>query len=108
MHIIVRGSLHKEPPRDWQRRKDYLHKRRLELGERIKEGIMSKRQMNSGDEDSPEFKEQVERYDVWKKSKEKDMAEWSKINREFKQHGEEGRPHCIDQLRPDGGKLKFD
>jgi len=105
-YIIVKGSLHKEPPKDWQRRKDYLHKHRIELGEKIKEGIMSKSEMNKGEEGQPNFDIKVQRYDQWKKEKEPLMKEWSSINKEFKQHGEEGRPHSVDDIRE--GKLKFD
>ena len=106
-YIIIKGSLHKEPPRDWgSKRKDYLHKRRLELSEKIKEGIMSKSKMNKGEEGNPDFDAKVEKYNKWKDKKESLMKEWSEINREFKQHGEEGRPHSMDDIREN--KLKFD
>jgi len=106
MEIIVKGSLHKEPPREWQSRKDFLHKRRKRLAEQIKEGIMSKSEMNRGEEGEPDFDNKVARYDKWKKNKEPLMKEFSEINREFKKQGEEGRPHSIDDIRE--GKLKFD
>src|SRR3990167_4001182 len=101
MHIIVKGSLHKEPPQNWgSRRKDFLHKRRLEISDKIKEGIMSKGEMNRGDEGEPDFDERVARYDKWKEEKEPLMREFHEINKEFKRHNEEGRPHSIDDLRP--------
>lgn len=105
-YIIVKGSLHKEPPTDWRRRKDYLHQRRQELTEKIKEGILSKSEMNRGEEGQPDFDVKVRQYDKWKKEKEPLMNEWSSINKEFKQHGEEGRSHSIDDIREN--KLKFD
>ena len=105
-YIIVKGSLHKELPRDWQRRKDFLHKRRMEITEQIKDGIMSKNEMNRGEEGQPDFDNKVQIYDKWKKDKEPLMKEWNEINREFKKQGEEGRPHSIDDIREK--KLKFD
>lgn len=109
MEIIIKGSRYVKGKHnnEWNsNRKDYLHKRRLELGEKIKEGIMTKSEMNRGEEGQPDFDEKVVQYDKWKRAKEPLMNEWSKINKEFKQHGEECRPHSIDDIRE--GKLKFD
>ena len=105
-NIIIRGS-RKDSDR-WQDRKDYLHNRRKQLGEQIKDGIMSKNEMNRGEEGDPDFQKKVEQYDNWKKEKEPLMKDWHDINREFKKHGEEGRKHSIDNLRPDGEKLRFE
>lgn len=111
-YIIVRGSLHKTPPSgNWKYRKDYLHKRRKELSERIKEGIMSKSEMNRGEEGEPVFDTRVEQYDKWKKEKEPLMQEWNQINREFKKQGEEGKPMSIDVIRDstfNGKNIKYE
>lgn len=102
----VRGSSHKDE--SWQRRKDYLHKRRKELAERIREGIYSKSEMNSGNEGDPEFDKRVGKYSQWVTAKDKEIREMQDINREFKKHAEEGRVHTLDDLRPDGPKLVYD
>ncbi len=94
--------------RSWNRQKDSLHRRRKVLAEEIKEGIMSKSEMNRGTEGEPEFDAKVTRYDKWKGVNEPKMKEFSEINREFKKQGEEGRKHSIDNLRPDGEKLIYD
>lgn len=85
--------------RSWGQRKDVLHRRRKVLAESIKEGIMSKSEMNRGNEGEPEFTAKVEKYDSWKKDNEPKMSEWGKINREFKKHGEEGKPFSMDVIR---------
>ena len=55
--------------------------------------------MNRGNEGEPDFDVKVEKYDKWKKDKEPLMREWSDINKEFKQHSEEGKPMSIDLIR---------
>lgn len=92
---------------NWNRKKDELHKRRRELAEEMKDGIMSISQMKRGTDGIMSHREQVEKYDKWKEVNQKRMSEWSEINREFKKHGEEGRVHTIDDIRPEG-KLRFD
>lgn len=94
--------------RSWNRKKDGLHKRRRILACEIQDGIMSKSEMNRGNEGEPEFEAKVARYDGWKEVNEPKMKEFSEINREFKKHKEEGRRHSIDDLRPDGSKLIYD
>jgi len=108
--IIVKGSPYVGGKRsdNWQKQKDSLHKRRIELAEKIKVGIMSKAEMNRGNEGEPEFDARVQRYSRWANDKDKDIREFQNINREFKKHGEEGRPISLDHLRPDGEKLKFE
>ena len=101
MNIIIRKD-------NWNKQKDFLHKRRVELSERIKDGIYSKSEMNRGEEGESEFDKRVEKYSQWITSKDKEIREWQNINKEFKKHGEEGRLHTLDNLRPDGDKLKFD
>ena len=98
----------KKKSNNWSQQKDCLHRRRKELGKQIKEGILSKSEMNRGNEGEPEFDKKVQNYDKWKKEKEPLMKDWGKINREFKKHGEESRPHSIDNLRPEGKKLVYD
>ena len=109
-NIIIKGSPYVKGGRsdNWQKQKDYLHKRRIELSEKIKVGIMSKAEMNRGNEGEPEFDARVQRYSRWSKDKDKDIREFQEINREFKKHGEEGRPISLDNLRPDGKKLKYE
>jgi len=101
-NIIIRKS------QSWNKQKDVLHKRRKFLAKSIKEGIMSKAEMNNGNEGEPAFDAKVQRYDKWKKKNEPKMREFSEINKEFKKQGEEGRKHSIDNLRPDGERLIYD
>lgn len=110
-NIIIHGSPYvrgSQKSGSWQRDKDYLHRRRQQLAEHIKDGIMSKSLMNSGNEGEPEFDKRVEKYSQWVTAKDKEIREFQKINRAFKQHGEEGRPVTLDNLRPDGPKLKYE
>ena len=104
--IIVRKS--RKNDSRFHVRKDHLHKRRQFLGEEIKRGIMTTHEMNKGNEGEPEFDAKVKKYDDWREHNKKNTEEWAGINREFKSHGEEGRPHTLDNLRKDGKKLKFD
>ena len=109
--IIIRGSPYvrgNSQNDNWQRRKDYLHKRRKELVEQIKPGIFSKAEMNRGEEGEPEFDSKVEKYSQWVTTKDKEIRELQNINREFKAHKEEWRVHTLDDLRPDGPKLVYD
>lgn len=109
-YIIIKGSPYvrgNSKNDNWNRRKDFLHKRRLKLSERIKDGIMSKSEMNKGEEGEPEFDKRVSKYSQWITQRDKDIQEWHKINREFKEHKEEGRPHSLDDLRREG-KFKTD
>lgn len=92
--------------RSWQKNKDKLHNRRKFLAEQIKEGIMSKSEMNSGEEGEPAFDEKVSYYDKWKKDNEPKMREWSDLNKEFKAHGEEGKPMSVDSVRESKTKGK--
>jgi hypothetical protein len=107
--IIIKGSPYVRGNSDtWNgRRKDELHRRRLELAEKIKDGILSKSQMNRGEEGEPEFDRQVKKYSQWVTTKDKEIREWQNINREFKKHGEEGKSHTLDDLRKEG-RFKFD
>lgn len=84
---------------NWNRRKDFLHKRRKELAEQMKPGMFSVGQMKKGETKFMSHDEQVEKYDKWKKTNEKNMADWGAINREFKKQGEEGRVHSLDDIR---------
>ena len=109
MEIIIKGSRYvRGNSTDWNsRRKDELHKRRKELAESIKDGIMSKTQMNKGEEGEPEFDKQVQKYSQWVTVKDKEIREFHNINREFKKHGTEGLPHSLDDLRKEG-RLRYD
>ena len=100
--IIIRGKR-----KSWHRQKDVLHTRRRVLAGKMQDGIMSKNEMNRGSEGEPEFDARVEKYDKWKGKNQSNMNEFHDINKEFKKHGEEGRPHSIDDIRP-GGKMITD
>ncbi len=114
-YIIVKGSLHKEPPRDWQQRKDFLHKRRKEIEADLRSTIFTKDQMNMVDcKDEASEERRVVDYDGWKMTKDKigktnedKLREFNEINREFKKHGEEGRVHSSDDLR-NNKPIKYD
>ena len=96
-NIIIRKSGGKS--NNWQRRKDYLHNRRKQLTETLKDGIMSRGQMMKGETKFMNHDEQVAQYDKWRNANEGNMREWSDINKEFKKNGEEGRVHSIDDIR---------
>jgi len=93
MYILRRSS------RSWHRQKDSLHQKRKELAGQIREGLMTKDEMNRGDEGEPEFDSRVQKYDKWREKNEPRMREWSEINRSFKQNQEEGRPQSVDSIR---------
>ena len=86
--------------------KDFLHKRRKQLVEVLKEGIMPRSQMIKGTDGFMSHDEQVAKYDKWKEANEGNMKEWSDINKKFKEHGEEGRVHSIDDIRDN--KVKYE
>lgn len=88
--------------KEWDRNKDALHKRRKELAEKMKHGMMSASQMTRGTDGIISHEEQVEKYDKWKAKNEGNMKEWGDINREFKKNGEEGRAHSLDDIRQEG------
>lgn len=92
--------------RKWNVRKDDLHKRRKELSESMKDGLMSTSQMKKGTDGLMSHEQQVSNYDKWKEKNQGNMNEWHGINKEFKEHGEEGRPHTIDNIRD--GKITYD
>jgi hypothetical protein len=102
---FVRGSSVDKD--DWSRRKDKLHKRRKVLETELRETIFSKDKMMMRDcKNEREEERRVVDYGEWKnfkdntgKSNEDKLREWSEINREFKQHNEEGNKHDADQLR---------
>ena len=87
--------------------KDELHHRRKFLESGLKETIFSKEKMEQRDcKDKDQENRRTADYDKWKQSKmtdgtthEQAMSEWSKINKQFKKIGEEGRLHTVDQLR---------
>ena len=85
---------------NWGSRKDYLHKKRLEIAQRIKEGLFTHDEMMQRDcKSSQEEQMRVHKYCQWKTKRERDMEAWHKINREFKEHGEEGKLQTMDELR---------
>jgi hypothetical protein len=88
--------------RDWDREKDKLHQRRKELAEQMRPGMMSVSQMKRGTDGIMSHEEQVEKYDKWKSQNQGNMQEWSQINRKFKENGEEGRMHSLDDIRKEG------
>ena len=86
--------------------KDELHDRRKVLESELDDGILSKDQMDMKDcTDSNQENQRVAQYVNWKDKKTKGvsnderMTEWSNLNREMKARGEEGRPHCVDDIR---------
>jgi len=96
-NIIIRKSRNQDTR--WGVRKDYLHQRRKELAEQMKPGMFSVNQMKKGTDGFMSHEEQVDKYDKWKNVNEKNMTEWGKINREFKENKEESRVHSIDDIR---------
>lgn len=105
VYIITRRE------KSFHHRKDGLHRRRKELVGQIKDGLLSKSEMNKGNEGEPEFDKRVSDYDKWKKKKEPLMREWSDVNKTFKKHGEEGKPLSIDFIREElstGKKVKYE
>lgn len=93
--------------KSWNRRKDELHRKRKEVVEKMKPGMMSRSQMMKGhDGDGNEMK-QVEKYDNWKDKNKNNINQFHDINREFKEHSEEGRKHTLDDVRQEG-KMKYD
>lgn len=82
--------------------KDQLHKQRKELAVELKDQLFSKDQMNWRDcPDETSQKKRTMDYVKWKDKYggEKKMRLWSDTNLEFKRRKEEGRLHCIDDLR---------
>ena len=102
-YIIVRNR----PVEVGHMSKDELHHRRKFLEGGLKETIFSKDKMEQRDcKDEDHENKRTKDYDLWKKQKLSDgtinenaMAEWSKINKQFKKMGEENRLHTADQLR---------
>lgn len=98
--------------RNWGQRKDILHKRRKELAEGMRPGLMSRGQMMRGHNGDGNEDRQTEKYDQWKQGgNEGRMKEWSDINREFKTNGEEGKVMSIDSVRDSnerGKNIKYD
>ena len=93
---------------------DQLHDRRKKREEEMKDGILSKDQMNMIDcKDATQEEQRVKDYDKWKDTpgngvtNNQRMKEWSDINREFKKRGEEGRVHTMDDVRS-GKNIKYD
>lgn len=91
---------------DWNRRKDQLHKERKALAEQMKPGMFSVGQMKKGTDGIVSHDEFVNKYDKWKEHNKNKMERWHSINREFKQHSEEGRPHSLDCIR--NNKVLYD
>jgi hypothetical protein len=115
-YIIIKGSRFVKGGcgDNWSRRKDELHKRRKELEYDLSQTIFSKDKMWMRDcHTEAEEKKRVTEYDQWKRTKgqvgktnEDKMREWSEINKEFKQHNEEGRPQNVDMIREN--KVKYE
>ena len=111
MHIIVKGSPfvkgNKISSENWSKDKDRLHYRRKELEGDLKQTIFSKDKMWCMDcQSDKEENKRAEDYITWKETKDKigqtneqKMAEWAGINRKFKEHNEESKPHDADELR---------
>lgn len=91
---------------DWNRRKDQLHKERKILAEQMRDGMFSVGNMKRGTDGIVSHDEFVSKYDKWKEHNQKKMERWHSINRAFKQHGEEGRPHSMDCIR--NNKVLYD
>lgn len=87
--------------------KDRLHNERRKIEADLKGTIFSKDKMDQRDcRDKDHEEKRVQDYVKWKNTRGTDgrtnaqkMERWGDINREFKQHGEEGRIHNPDQLR---------
>lgn len=93
---------------------DTLHDRRKSLESDMKDGLLSRDQMNMLDcKDENQENARVEQYDRWKDTSVKGvsnqdrMTEWGNLNREMKRRGEEGNVHTIDQIR-DNKKIQYD
>ena len=109
-NIIIKGSPFVGGSRQdesWKRRKDEAHRRRKELEAELRPTMFDRDQMMMRDcrTEADEHK-RVYDYDAWKahrdktgKTNEDKLREWNQLNREFKKHGEEGRPHNSDDLR---------
>jgi len=98
--IIIKGK-------SLDQRKDELHRRRKQLAEDMRPGMMSRRQMLRGHNGDGDEDQQTHNYDKWKDHNKQNMEDWHSINREFKKNGDEGLAHSLDDIRPDG-KMRFD
>ncbi len=84
----------------WQREKDMLHRERKQIINDMQHGMFSRDQMNMKDcRDKDEEHKRVNEYDGWKSKNQKNMQRFHEINRKFKQNGEEGRVHSLDDVR---------
>ena len=97
MEIIVRGK-----GSSWSSRKDVLHDRRKVLSEKMQDGLMSRSQMMKGHDGDGNEDKQTEKYDKWRDKNVNNMNEWHGINKEFKENGDEGKAHSLDDIRSDG------
>ena len=93
---------------------DQLHTKRKKGEEEMRDGLLTKDQMNMLDcKDEDQEVKRVQQYDKWKDKKVKGvsnqdrMREWGNINREFKKRGEEGRTHSMEDIRSNE-KIKYD
>ena len=91
---------------NWQREKDILHKRRKEIVDKMRPGLMSRSQMMRGHDGDGNEDKQTARYDKWKEANQHNMNEWSSINKKFKEKGEEGKPMNMDMIR--NNKVKYE
>jgi len=117
--IIVKGSpfVHGKTSssQKWNYRKDILHRERKELENNLKETIFTKDQMNQVDcHNEQEENKRTQDYIKWKETKdnfnltnEQKMARFHEINKEFKQHNEEGKSFDTDMLRQ-SKNIKYD
>lgn len=94
--------------------KDQLHERRKKMEDEMRDGLLTKDQMDMVDcKDKADEERRVNQYVNWKDKKvngvtnEERMRDWSECNREFKRRGEEGRPHSVDDIR-ESKKIKYD
>ena len=78
--------------------KDQLHERRKKMEDEMRDGLLTKDQM-----DMVDCKDKK----VNGVTNEERMRDWSECNREFKRRGEEGRPHSVDDIR-ESKKIKYD
>ena len=110
-YIIIKNSQSGR----WNKNKDFLHQRRKELEQDLKQTIFTKDQMNMVDckSETEEHKRTLD-FMRWQKTRDKSgktneekQREWHNINRTFKKHNEEGRIHTTDDLR-NSKQTKYD
>ena len=111
---VQRDVLDTDNQRKWQKEKDALHSRRKRLEGEMRDGMFNKDQMMQRDLKHPaDEAKRVSDYERWRDTSVKGvansdrMAEWCRINKEFKNHKEEGKPLTMDNVRAKS-KVRYD